>query len=44
MVAEGAVLNANATNKNTQQIVGAVVVNTNQTVESTRLQSRIVIK
>jgi hypothetical protein len=44
VVAEGAVLNANATNKNTQQIVGAVVVNTNQTVESTRLQSRIVIK
>ena len=44
VVAEGAVLNANATNKNTQQIVGAVVVNTSQTVESTRLQSRIVIK
>ena len=43
-VAEGAVINADATNRNTEQIAQAVVDSSGKTIQATRLQAKASIK
>jgi hypothetical protein len=43
-IIEGAVINAQATNRNTEEIAAAIGVGADRTIQSTRLQTRAVIK
>lgn len=43
-VAEGAVINAKATDRNTQQIADAVVGSSDKTIQATRLQNKAAVK
>lgn len=43
-VADGAVMNAQATERNTQQVAQAVVTSSDKTVQATRIQNKAIIK
>jgi len=43
-VADGAVMNAQATERNTQQVAQAVVASSDKTVQATRIQNKAIIK